>query len=177
MGSKNVNLLRNRYPNTFEVYLIGTIDDKPLYAGQGQCGHRAQEHLSYPGCNKYNLKPSELKILHRVIVATKQEALELEERFIEKFKPKFNIYKHNNATRKLHTHSEESKIKMSKAHKGKIMSEASKKKMSDFRLGSHLSEEIKQKISASLTGKTFTAERKQKISEGLKRRSEKRNEK
>lgn len=40
----NSKIIRKLYPAKFEVYLISTKDDKPIYAGQGKAGFRAQHH-------------------------------------------------------------------------------------------------------------------------------------
>lgn len=73
------------------------------------------------------------------------------------------------------SHSEETKRKMSEAHKGKTFSEEAKRKISEAKKG-HLgyfkgkkhSEETKRKISESCKGKTFSEEHKKKLSEAMK---------
>jgi hypothetical protein len=61
--------------------------------------------------------------------------------------------------------SEETKKKLSEAHKGKTHSEESKRKMSEVNKGKTLSEEHKRKISEAKKGKTFSEESKRKMSE------------
>ena len=70
-----------------------------------------------------------------------------------------------------YNHTEESKIKLSKAHKGKKLSEHTKKKLSEINKGSKhpqfgksKSEETRRKISESNKGIVFTEERRRKIS-------------
>ncbi len=92
MAIKVMRLLRNQYPGKFEAYMISDRNGKFLYAGHGRCGIRAETWLAPIFSEKFNRNTDELKILFRVIVATKYEAIELEEKFIEKFKPEFNIY-------------------------------------------------------------------------------------
>ena len=67
--------------------------------------------------------------------------------------------------------SEETKIKMSKAHKGKIRTEEHQKKLNlsqtgekSFMWGKHLSEETKKKISTSSKGKIISKETRKKLS-------------
>lgn len=160
MAIKNMNLLQNRYPNTFEVYLISDLQDKPLYVGQGQFGIRARQHLCPSNAIKFNRKSSEIKILFKVIVATKEEALDLEEKFIERFKPEFNKAKRDTSFGC--KHSEETKKKISIA-------------IRDRNLGSHHSEETKKKISLSSIGKTISDETRHKMSESAKKGWLKRN--
>jgi group I intron endonuclease len=61
-------------------------------------------------------------------------------------------------------HSEETKLKLSKAHKGKKMSNDSKIKMSKWQIGKKLTEVHKNKISLGLKGKITSEETKRKIS-------------
>ena len=68
-------------------------------------------------------------------------------------------------------HSEETKRKMSKSHKGKILSEEHKNKLSELHKDKKLSEEHKNKISRALKGrknKPLSDETKIKISEAHK---------
>lgn len=62
-------------------------------------------------------------------------------------------------------HSEETKQKISKAHKGKRLSEEHKKKISEVQIGKFLSEETKRKMSKSRIGRHFSEEHKKKMSE------------
>lgn len=61
-------------------------------------------------------------------------------------------------------HSEETRKKMSKAHKGKHFSEETRNRLSDAHKGKHLSEETKMKISEARNGMKFSEETKRKIS-------------
>ena len=65
-------------------------------------------------------------------------------------------------------HSEETKQKMSEAHKGKTLSEETKQKMSAVNKGKTHSEEARQKISEARKGKTHSEETRRKISESTK---------
>jgi len=62
--------------------------------------------------------------------------------------------------------SSETKIKMSKSHKGKTLSEETKRKLSEVKRGKKrgpLSDEWKKKISQSLKGRVFSEEHRKKI--------------
>ena len=88
----------------------------------------------------------------------------------------------HNKGKKLPPRSEETKRKMSEAHKGKTHSEETKRKLSEVlkgrlspRKGKKLSEETKAKLSTALKGKpsgrkgeTLSEEQKRKISESMK---------
>ena len=72
-------------------------------------------------------------------------------------------------------HSEETRKKMSEAHKGKHHTEESRKKMSEAHKGKeswikgkHLSEETRNKLSDLNKGKTFSEETRKKLSEAHK---------
>ena len=71
---------------------------------------------------------------------------------------------HPNYGKKLGTHSEETKRKMSESHKGRKHSEETKAKISKSNKGKKLSEETKQKLSLSHKGKKLSEETKQKMS-------------
>lgn len=62
-------------------------------------------------------------------------------------------------------HSEETKQKLSKFHKGMKLSEETKIKMSETHKGLFHSEDTRRKISESLTGRIVSDETKQKLSE------------
>lgn len=64
--------------------------------------------------------------------------------------------------------SKETRIKQSKANKGKSPSNETRKKLSEALKGRTLSEETKIKLSKSLTGKTHTKESRQKIGDAKK---------
>ena len=67
-----------------------------------------------------------------------------------------------------HIHSEESKLKISKANKGRIHSEETRRKRSEALKGRIQSEETKRKRSTSLKGRMHSKETKLKMSESKK---------
>ncbi len=68
-------------------------------------------------------------------------------------------------TGRVYSHSDKTKAKIAKAHKGKIISEEVKLKLSNRLIGTKLSKEIKEKISKSHLGKTVSEETKKKQSQ------------
>ena len=62
-------------------------------------------------------------------------------------------------------HSEETKKKIGKVHKGKKLSEETKKKLSEAHKGKKLSEETRNKMSKAQTGKKHSEETRKKMSE------------
>lgn len=74
-----------------------------------------------------------------------------------------------------YSHSEESKKKLSDAHKGKVLSDDTKKKLSELnkgekhpKYGTKNSDITRKRISNALKGKTFSEERKKHLSESHK---------
>lgn len=65
-------------------------------------------------------------------------------------------------------HNEDSKLKMSRSHKGKKFTEEHKRKISESNKGKKLSEETRLKLSIVNLGKIISEESKRKISEKLK---------
>ena len=67
--------------------------------------------------------------------------------------------------------SKEIRRKISEAHKGKTHSEKSRRNMSESQKGKTFSEETKRKLSEAKKGKTFSEEHKRKLSESQKGKS------
>ena len=65
-------------------------------------------------------------------------------------------------------HSEETRRKISEAHKGKHHSEESRRKMSESHIGHSVSEKTKKKMSDAQKGKHHTEESRRKMSEAKK---------
>lgn len=64
--------------------------------------------------------------------------------------------------------SEETKRKLSEANKGKLVSEETKRKLSEAKKGKLVSEETRRKLSEANKGRHFSDEWKRKISESMK---------
>lgn len=82
----------------------------------------------------------------------KQEALNLEEMFIQLFDSTNDGYNISSYGNSHYERTEEHKKKISEANTGKHFSEEHKKKISESKTGKHLSEEHKKRVSASMTG-------------------------
>ena len=105
---------RIQYKGKFEVYLLSDDNGNPIYAGQGAAFRRATAWFQPSMYKKFGFKPI---ISFRVIVESKKEALDLEEKIIEKFKPKFNICERGTSSSKGKILSEETRKRMSRAKK------------------------------------------------------------
>lgn len=71
------------------------------------------------------------------------------------------------------THAEETKIKIGRAHKGKIVSKETREKISKAKKGKKIqnfSAEHKENISNKLKGRSFSEDHKRKLSEAMYRR-------
>jgi group I intron endonuclease len=82
---------------------------------------------------------------------SKEELDEKEIYFIKELKPDYNITDGGGGISGF-THSEETRRKISEAHKEKNISEETRKKLSELNKGKHLSEETKKKIGDSHKG-------------------------
>lgn len=119
-------------------------------------------------------------VIHEVLFCnlSKEEAIKVEQNLIVQYKSDdkrfgYNIQHGGYAGR----HSDESKKKISEAHKGKKLSEKHRKKLSEVRkgegsywYGKTFPEEIKNKLSEFRKGKKLSEEHKKQISEGMKGR-------
>lgn len=137
--------------------------------------------------NKYGFESLKFEIIEIVL----DNLIEREQFYIDTLNPYFNIRKIADSMkgtkrtekqkiymveqRKLKSgylkgwkHNEESKIKISKAHKGKKISDEHKSKISNFNKGKKVSEETKIKISESHKGKIMSNEHKEKLSNSKK---------
>lgn len=140
--------------------------------------NKKNEKYQHPAFANAILKYGWENFEHNVIAdnLTKEEADNLEMLLIECFdtmSPKHGYNCKEGGSRA--KPSEETRRKMSEAHKGKTLSEETKRKMSEahksencYMFGKHLSEETKRKISNSLQGNIITEETRRKISEANK---------
>lgn len=128
--------------------------------------------LFYYSIKKYGWDNIEHKILHKDL--SKEQADILEKMYIQFFKIKhisLNITDGGEGMTGFH-HTEEARIKISEAHKGKPrkpFSEEHRRKISEALKGKgkgrHRTEESKQKISEALKGKIVSDEHRRKLSE------------
>ena len=157
-------------------------------------GWHYNQHLQ-GAFNKYGELIFILSILE--YIENSKQLIPREQYYIDTILPEYNIsstagsllgYRHTNEARakisaagmgKRHYmygkhHSEETKRKMSDAHRGKHHSEATKRKIGEANsgerspnYGKHLSKDTRQKMSAAHKGKHHSKETKRKISEAL----------
>ena len=171
--------------NTYCVYLhVNKIDGKK-YVGQ-TCQipeKRWKNGLGYKGCVhffnaiiKYGWDNFEHKIVYNSL--TKEEADYFEDLMINSLNTTDYNYGYNIKNGgSIGKHSEETKIKISEARKGKpswnkgktgIYSEETRRKLSEAKKGKKFSEEHKRKMSEAKKGKKLSEEHKRKMSEAKK---------
>ena len=133
------------------------------------CHHRLQTWTSDGDRRLVDITTAELKALGMYYNRPADELIFLTE------SEHNNLHKKGNTYRLGKPHTEESRIKMSKAHKGKQAgennpmygkhhSDESKKKMSEAHKGKSLSEEHKKKLSEAHKGRQFSKETRYKLS-------------
>ncbi len=165
----------------YYIYTITNTINNKIYVGQTfqKPERRWNQHIYYSKC-KPNKSPHlySSMIKHgidnfkfEVIAQTSSLSVcnYLEETYIEEFKSTdrnfgYNIKKGGDN----HKLSQESKDKMSKAHKGKKFSQDTKNKMSTAKKGIKISQEHKNKIGIARKGIKFSQETKNKLSEAKK---------
>lgn len=150
-----------------KVYIGQTCQKDPNRRWRNGEGYKHCK-LFYSSIKKYGWNSIAHKILHTDL--TKEKADILEKMYIQFFKRKnisLNIADGGEGGPRGHF-SAEHRRKISKAHKGKVLTEEHRRKMSEAKKGKPLSVEHRQKISESHKGKPrgpHTAEAKRKISE------------
>lgn len=153
-------------------YIGQTVyQDNPYERWRTSGGGYVQSSRFYNAIQKYGWDAFDHYIIQDNL--TKEEANELEIlniAFYNTTDPKYgynlSVGGYNGCFLGRH-HSEETKQKMSDAHRGYVTSEETKKKISKVKTGvkrGSMSEEQKQKISNTMKGKRFSEEHKQKIS-------------
>ena len=121
-----------------------------------ECHHRLETHTSDGERRQVDITKKELKALRMYYNRPANELI---------FLPSSE---HTSLHKIGKLMSEESKKKLSEAHKGKLFSEEHKKKLSETHKGHLVSEETKKKIGAAKKGKQLSEEHKNKISEAKK---------
>ena len=166
-------------PNNKRYIGITTQLPKKRWRSNGR-GYKKNKHF-YAAIQKYGWN----NISHQVIeVDTENEMNYLEKYLIAYYQTNIPEYGYNNTYggSTVFRLSEEAKLKISKANKGKIISEEQRKKISESCKGRpsptkgmhwNLTEETKKKMSLAKKGKPhkpFSEEHKRKISEAAKKR-------
>jgi len=148
--AKYILVVRLMFPREYQTIVIALKKNNHI-----------NKHLQ-SAFNKYGKGAFEFSVLETV--QTLKELIPLEQRYINSLAPEYNISPTagNNLGIK---HSEQTKRKMSKAHKGMKYSEETRRKISEALKGRKLSEEHKRKLSEAHKGKKHSAETRQKMSE------------
>ena len=148
-----------------KVYIGITNDIRRRYAEHKRLSEQIINRKFYIALRKYGFENFSFEVLERYDVKTKEELYDvLNERemyYIEKydsFNNGYNLTKGGDGTRGLEGelnpfyhkhHTEESKAKMRKAHKGKVLSEEHRRKIAKSNTGKKQSDNSKEKLSAS----------------------------
>jgi group I intron endonuclease len=159
------------------IYRIVHVTSGKVYVGQTwkPLRLRWREHVRHDHCRKlhYAIRAHgehSFRVELIALTGTQETANELEARFIahhDSIRTGYNIREAGAAGRL----SEETKRRMSEAHKGKVISEAQRELARIQNLGRKRqphSPEARAKMSAALRGKTFSAERRAQLSEAHK---------
>jgi len=159
------------------VYMATNAVNGKVYIGRtvGLLGYRIGKHKHssnksgfyfYRAIRKYGWDVFEWEVLEQC--DTEEELNDLEYHYIQQYrrfgKGVYNMTDGGDGMSGF-VFSEESKQKMSKAHKGVFPSEETRKKLSDSQKGRVFSEESKQKMSISQKGKVLSEETKKKLSD------------
>lgn len=157
-----------------KVY-VGITNQKPEVRWCNGNGYRKNQPVFYRAIKKYGWDGFEHIIFAENL--TESEANQMEMKLIALYKTNCCRYKNPeygyNMTDGGDGHrgwipTEENRINMSNAQKGKKLSEEHKRKISQSEKGKKLSEEHKDKIRQALKGRVFSEETRKKISESKK---------
>lgn len=159
------------------IYKIINCVNNKVYVGQTwqTINDRWNSGLGYASCiylnnaiKKYG--KDKFKYIILTVCSMQETADYWEDYFIKQYRStntKFGYNIRNGGSRGKHT--EESKNKISRAHKGKRHSEKTKNKLSKMQKGHIVSEEARQKMSKSKKGHIVSEETRKKMSEATKR--------
>lgn len=159
------------------IYKITNSINSKVYVGQTwqTLSERWNSGHGYVACihlNKAIKKYGTDKFQHILLtVCSTQEAADYwEDYFIKHYDSTNRNFGFNIKNGGSHgKHTEESKNKISEAHKGKLHSEETKNKLSEMQMGHIVSKETKSKMSESKKGHVVSNETKKKMSEATKR--------
>ena len=163
------------------IYLIYNLANQRVYVGQSKnvrrrlTGHRSLlnncKHGNQYLQNAFNKYGKDKFVFRSVEYCEVENLTEKEEYWIEQFNSMNPNRGYNLSRAKTHGgHSEETRAKIGKGHKGKIISEEQRAKMKESHKGKIHSEEHRTKTSESLKGKTKSEEHRAKMSEAHKAR-------
>ena len=171
------------YRNQFGVYKI-ELNDK-IYVGSTVkpfkdrwAGHltafrkgRNSPHMQN-AYNKYGEATLRFSILE--IVKDKKDCIAKEQHYIDTLKPQYNIRQIADSNLGLHfksrKHTKETRQKISKGNKDKIVSKETRQKLREANKGRKHTKETRQKMSEASTGVILSEETKRKMSESHKGR-------
>ena len=165
----------------YYVYMYLDLNNIPFYIGKGKNGrHKIAIHLGKYGSNpflqnkirKVGIDNIKIHFLHKDL--TEKDAFSWEEYWIkyigrrDKKEGTLCNLTDGGEGSSGHTHSKETKQKMSKAHRNKKLSVKTRQKISKANKGCAVPNERRQKISSTLRGYIVSGETKQKIGAGNK---------
>ena len=134
---------------TNEIVYVGK--DSYIHKNSRHCNHYNKHHYYKQPINKIlqnNPNRYKYKILEKGNIS-KEILNALEMSFIQKYNPKFNFTKGGEGQLGFH-HSEETKLKISKANRGRIVSQKTRKKISEAQKKRVYSEEEIKRITSYL---------------------------
>ncbi len=171
----NYSVYKHTFPNG-KVY-IGITSQRPKRRwdnGRGYLNKKDNCEYTQPHMARAILKYGWDNIEHEVIFngLTKAEAEQIEINLISQYQSNNYKYGYNvaNGGSLAGAHSEETKKKLSEAHKGKRLSEEHKKKISEANKGKKFTEEYCKRVSESLRGRKLSEEHREKVAEANRRR-------
>lgn len=133
------------------IYIGSTIDFKKRWKAHKQelrTGSHHSIHLQR-AWNMYGENAFEFSVLCEVDDTS--SLLDVEQAYLDECAPEYNICSKAGSPLGV-KHTDETKRKLSEAHKGKQMSEEARAKLSELNKGKHLSEEHKRKIGEANKG-------------------------
>lgn len=157
----NYSVYKHTFPNG-KIY-IGITSQKPFSRWDNGRGYEEHQPLMWKAICKYGWDNIKHEILYKNLI--KEQAEQKEIKLIALYKSNNSKYGYNCKSGGCSgTHSKETRAKISKAHKGKIISKESRIRMSIARKGKPLSDEHKNSLRKPNTKrKLLSEEHKEKI--------------
>lgn len=157
--------------------IINKINDKIYIGSSINLKRREREHINklkknihnnphlQNSWNKYGKENFKFEIIE--VVEDEEKLIEREQYYLDTLNPEYNICEVAGSTLGFN-HSKNSKEKMSKAARGRVLNEETRKKMSESQTGRKHPEEVKDKIAKGNKGKIISEESKRKMSKAKK---------